>query len=114
MAKKKLKLEILDPKGKTIRTHHFFYEVSGGKGSRLRLTLNDNTYVMDGDGKLVILTQDEIEVEEKHKLTINKEWADNLKTRLDNAFLFGRWYRFSPATRAQTVNRFRFLYGGEF
>ena len=83
MAKKKLKLEILDPKGKTIRTHHFFYEVSGGKGSRLRLTLNDNTYIMDGDGKLVILTQNEIEVEEKLKLTIDKEWADNLKTRLD-------------------------------
>lgn len=68
--KKKLKLEILDPVGNTATTHHFFY--NAGEGNRLRLTITDNQYIMDKDGKLVILTQEEIKREAEHKDTQQK------------------------------------------
>ena len=63
--KKKLKLEVLDPVGNTAVTHHFFYEA--GEGNRLRLTITDNEYILDKDGKLVILTQEEIGGEAERK-----------------------------------------------
>ena len=50
MAKKKLKLEILDATGVVIRTHHFFYEAETGLG--LKLTVDENTYDMWCDGRL--------------------------------------------------------------
>jgi len=62
--RKKLQLEILDPVGNTAVTHHFFYVA--GEGNRLRLTITDNVYLMDKDGKLVILTQEEMDREESH------------------------------------------------
>jgi hypothetical protein len=65
MNEKKLKLEVLDPTGAIVVTHHFFYKA--GHGNRLRLTITDNQYIMDKDGKLVILTQEEIDREAKHK-----------------------------------------------
>ena len=61
MKQKKLQLQILDPIGEVTVTHHFYY--NAGEGNRLRLTINDNTYIMDKDGKLIILTQKEIEEE---------------------------------------------------
>lgn len=70
---KKLQLQILDPTGEVVTTHHFYY--NAGEGSRLRLTITDNTYIMNKDGKLVILTQEEITREEKRKemLYTNRE-----------------------------------------
>jgi hypothetical protein len=65
MDKKTLKLEILDPKGEVVRTHHF--EFHSYEGNKLRLTITDNTYFMDKNGKLVILTQKEIDQEEQRK-----------------------------------------------
>ena len=56
--KKKLKLEVLDPTGEVVKTHHFFYEA--GEGNKLRLSITDNVYIMDKDGKLVILTQEDL------------------------------------------------------
>ena len=53
--KKKLKLEVLDPTGEVAKTHHFYYEA--GEGNRLRLSITDNVYIMDKDGKV---TQEEI------------------------------------------------------
>jgi len=61
MKQKKLQLQILDPTGEVAVTHHFYY--NAGEGNRLRLTITDNTYIMDKDGKLVILTQKEIDDE---------------------------------------------------
>ena len=61
MKQKKLQLQILDPTGEVAVTHHFYY--NAGEGNRLRLTITDNTYIMDKDGKLVILTQKEIDNE---------------------------------------------------
>jgi len=49
--KKKLGLEVLDPTGKTVVTHHFYYEA--GQDNKLRLTICDNVYIMDSNGKLV-------------------------------------------------------------
>jgi hypothetical protein len=63
--RKKLQLEILDPVGNVATTHHFFYVA--GQGNRLRLTITDNTYIMDKDGKLVILTQEEMDREASRK-----------------------------------------------
>lgn len=74
MAKeKKLQLQILDPTGEVVVTHHFHY--NAGEGNRLRLTITDNTYIMNSNGKLVILTQKEIEQEEKRRnlLYTNRE-----------------------------------------
>jgi len=64
--KKKLQLEILDPVGNIVVTHHFFYEA--GQNNRLRLTITDNEYILDKDGKLVILTQEEILREAERKM----------------------------------------------
>jgi len=64
MKEKKLKLEVLDSTGEIIKTHHFYY--NAGEDNRLRLTITDNTYIMDSQGKLVILTQKEIENENKN------------------------------------------------
>jgi hypothetical protein len=61
MNEKKLKLEILDPTGEVAVTHHFYY--NAGEGNRLRLTITDNTYIMNCKGKLIILTQEEIDNE---------------------------------------------------
>jgi hypothetical protein len=65
MAEKTLKLEIFDPTGEVATTHSIKYYA--GDGNRLRLTITDNTYIMDKNGKLVILTQKEINQEEQRK-----------------------------------------------
>ena len=55
MSKKKLQLEILDKDGNVIMTHHFFYnqyyEISDE--NTLRLSVTDNTYMLDKNGKLL-------------------------------------------------------------
>lgn len=51
LKKNKLKLEILDPTGVVVRTHHFFYEAL--YGARLRVTVGDNTYMMNRDGGMI-------------------------------------------------------------
>ena len=51
LKKNKLKLEILDPTGVVVRTHHFIFEAL--YGSRLRVTVGDNTYMMNRDGGLI-------------------------------------------------------------
>lgn len=61
MAEKKLQLEIIDPTGEVAVTHHFYY--NAGELNKLRLTITDNTYIMDNTGKLLILTQKEIDDE---------------------------------------------------
>jgi len=48
---KKLQLEILDDEGNVKVTHHFFYNIKDG--NTLRLTINNNVYIMDKDGKIV-------------------------------------------------------------
>jgi len=58
---KKLQLEILDPTGIPVVTHHFYY--NAGEDNRLRLTITDNKYILDSQGKLIILTQKEIDNE---------------------------------------------------
>jgi hypothetical protein len=77
--KKKLELEILDPTGNVAVTHHIFYEA--GQANRLRLTITDNVYVMDNCGKLVILTQKEIELEARQK-TENRKTETTLHNKL--------------------------------
>ena len=52
MTPKKLQLQILDPTGEVVVTHHFYY--NAGEGNKLRLTITDNTYIMDKDGKIKI------------------------------------------------------------
>ena len=49
---KKLQLQILDPTGEVAVTHHFYY--NAGRENKLRLTICDNTYIMNNEGKLVI------------------------------------------------------------
>lgn len=57
LKKNKLKLEILDPTGEVIRTHHFFYEAL--YGSRLRVTVGETTYMMTRDGGMMdIITKE--------------------------------------------------------
>jgi len=51
MDKKTLKLEILDPRGEVVRTHHF--EFHSYEGNKLRLTIADNTYIMDKNGRFI-------------------------------------------------------------
>ena len=71
LKKNKLKLEILDPTGVVVRTHHFIYEAQ--YGSRLKVTVGDNTYMMDRDGEMI----------EKPDLDIGKEWATEYKKNLN-------------------------------
>ena len=78
MTKKKLKLEILDSKRNVVTTHHFFYEA--GQNNRLRLTITDNEYIMDKDGKLVILTQEEVKASEVWEKVIQGEAPDPPET----------------------------------
>ena len=66
MSKQKLKLEVFDrTTGDAVVTHHFYYVANDD--NRLRLTITDNTYILDKDGKLVILTQKEIDQEEQRR-----------------------------------------------
>ena len=51
MEKRRLKLEIIDPTGETVRTHHFDYETI--EGNRLHLTVGDNKYILSKCGKLI-------------------------------------------------------------
>lgn len=55
MNKKKLQLQILDKDNNVIMTQHFYYnqfcEVSDE--NTLRLTITDNEYLLDKDGKLL-------------------------------------------------------------
>jgi len=60
---KKLRLELLDDNGNTVVTHTLDYNENQGK--RMRISINDNSYVIDTNGKFVILTQKEIDVEMK-------------------------------------------------
>lgn len=53
---KKLKLELLDGFDETVRSYTINYDETEGK--KMRLIINDNTYVMNDNGKLVILTQE--------------------------------------------------------
>lgn len=61
MNKKKLELEILDSKRNVVVSHNFCYEAN--HGNRLRLTINDNVYIMDCNGKFVIMSQEDFEPE---------------------------------------------------
>lgn len=49
--KKKLKLEIKDPVGNTVRTHHFFYEA--GRGNKLVLTVDQRVFNLKSNGTLI-------------------------------------------------------------
>ena len=55
--KRKLQLEIIDPTGVTVRTHHFFFETIDG--NRLLLTIGDNRYVLTDSGKLLNVLNEE-------------------------------------------------------
>ena len=55
MTKNKLQLQILDAEGNVKVTHHFFFDVNDD--SSLRLTITDNVYVLDKDGKQLITEQ---------------------------------------------------------
>jgi len=85
--KKKLGLEVLDPAGNAVVTQHFFYEA--GQGNELRLTITDNVYIMDSNGKLIILTQEEINKKSTHKGNVDfddpktKEWLGNMRDSLN-------------------------------
>lgn len=48
---RKLSLEIFDPTGNKVRTHHFFY--NAGIGNFLQLTVGENTYHMDCTGRII-------------------------------------------------------------
>lgn len=63
---KTLELEILDNEGTVVRTYTCNYDET--EGSRLRLSIEGNNYIMNTDGKLVILTQEEIEQELERKV----------------------------------------------
>lgn len=58
---KKLRLELLDNNGNTVVTHTVDYNEN--HGNRMRLNIDGNTYIMNTSGKLVILTQEEIDNE---------------------------------------------------
>lgn len=60
---KKLKLEVLDESGNTVRSYHIDYNETEGK--RIRVSVEDYHYIMNTEGKLVILTQEEINREAK-------------------------------------------------
>lgn len=60
---KKLKLEVLNESGNTVRSYHIDYNETEGK--RIRLSIEDYHYIMNTEGKLVILTQEEINEEAK-------------------------------------------------
>jgi hypothetical protein len=64
MNKKKLQLEIIDPAGQVVRTHHFFYEPD--ENDRIRVTIDgksffweDNKTQLFYDGKPVVETSQE-------------------------------------------------------
>jgi hypothetical protein len=59
--KKKLQLEILNSAGEVIVTHHFLFDAN--ENNRLRLTITDNKYIMDNQGKIIILVQTEFQNE---------------------------------------------------
>jgi len=67
---KQIILEILNDEGKIVRSYYTTYEET--EGNRMRLTIGDNSYIMNTEGKFVILTQKEIEreikLQEKRKL----------------------------------------------
>jgi hypothetical protein len=48
---RKLSLEVFDPTGNKVRTHHFFY--NAGIGNFLRLKVGENTYYMDCTGRII-------------------------------------------------------------
>jgi len=52
---KKMVLEILNCEGKTVRAYTTDYNET--EGEKMRLTIDDNTYIMNTNGKLLILTQ---------------------------------------------------------
>ncbi len=55
---KKLRLELLDNSGHVVVTHTLDYD--NHHGNRMRLIIDDNRYLMDTSGKLVVLTTEEI------------------------------------------------------
>ena len=71
---KKLRLELLDNCGKVVVTHTLDYDEN--RGNKMRLIIDDNRYFMNTSGKLVILTQQEIDEEQR---IIN---AKELQTKL--------------------------------
>lgn len=64
----KLKLEILNENGETVLTHIINYNETLGK--RMRLSIENNNYIMDNHGKLIILTQKEIERENQRLVSM--------------------------------------------
>lgn len=93
---KKLKLEILDPTGNTAVTHHIDYYA--GENNRLRLSISDNVYLMDSNGKLLILTQDEIGREEEIRIARTPSSRDiELKQRIQISDLKEPYY-YNPKT----------------
>jgi len=69
MAKKKFKLEILDPVGNVVRTHHFFYEQ--GRDNKIRITIDDKTFFWKNNEGL----------EFEPKLGVDEHWATEFKAR---------------------------------
>jgi hypothetical protein len=77
--KKKLELEILDSVGNVVSRHEFSYEA--GQHNRLRLAITNNVYVMDNNGKLVVLTQEELQQEARQK-TENRKTETTLRPEI--------------------------------
>jgi hypothetical protein len=48
---KRLQLKVLDPTGVVVVTHHFDFNAGGE--NKLLLTIGDNQYLLDRDGKLI-------------------------------------------------------------
>lgn len=60
---KRLVLEVLDSQGKLVREYSVDYNETEGK--RIRVSIEDYHYIMNTEGKLVIPTQEEIDMEAK-------------------------------------------------
>jgi hypothetical protein len=50
MADKKLQLQVIDPTGQVVVTHHFYYHA--GALNTLRLTVDKQEYVLDNEGHI--------------------------------------------------------------
>lgn len=81
MKDKKLTIEILDPTGNIVNTHHFHF--MAGENNRIRLSIGDNNYILNKDGKLVILTDAEIRREAEIRLERSTELTPELQKLRD-------------------------------
>jgi len=63
MADKKLQLQVIDPTGEVVVTHHFFYHA--GALNTLRLTVDKTEYILDNEGVMKALVKPNCEPKTK-------------------------------------------------